>query len=76
MKVVFEELTMEMLKKCPIGSILKHHHPGKRLFFLAVAEQAHEILVANFGQTRDLKPEYVFDAEMNAKCQSFYQKSK
>lgn len=39
-----------MLKKCPIWSILKHHHPSKRLFFLAITNEVHEVLVIHFWQ--------------------------
>jgi hypothetical protein len=47
---------MEMLKKCPIWSIFKYHHPGKGMLFLTVAKQVHKILVTYFGQACDLKP--------------------
>lgn len=42
-------LTMEILKKCPVWSILKHHSSGKRILFFTIAEQIHKVLMANFG---------------------------
>lgn len=44
-----------MFKKCPVWSIFKHHHPSKRLFFLTIAKEVHEVLVIHFGQCRDLE---------------------
>lgn len=43
-------LTVEMLKKCPIWSIFKHHYPGEGHFFFTIAEEIHEILVVQSRQ--------------------------
>ena len=44
-----------MLEECAVRSVLEHHHPGEGLFFLAVAQQVHEVLVVDSGQACYLK---------------------
>jgi hypothetical protein len=44
-----------MLEERAVWSVLEHHHPRKRLLFLAVAQQVDEVLVVHSGQACYLK---------------------
>ena len=46
---------MKMLKYGPIWSILKHHRPSERFFFLAIANEISKILMVYAGQRINLQ---------------------
>lgn len=48
-KFISKILTVKMLEKSSIWSILKHHHPGERLTLLAITKKVHKILMVHFG---------------------------
>lgn len=50
-----ERITMQMLKKCPIWSIFKHHHSVERLILLTEANQIHKVLMVDPWQCINLK---------------------